>query len=57
MFNSKSLTGGWIVIPAIEGATTEASYFGYQIKTIMSWEGQHSEVRRSRRTPEPCSRQ
>jgi len=39
VLNSKSLTGGWIVISSTEGTTEVSSYFGYEIKSVMSWEG------------------
>jgi len=38
VLSSKSLTGGWIIISSAEGTTEVSSYFGYEIKSVMSWE-------------------
>ena len=37
--NSKSMLGGWIVLCSAPGTEQIGSYFGYKIRTVMSWEG------------------
>ena len=38
VLNSRSLTGGWIVICSAEGTESLSSFFGYNIRSVMSWE-------------------